>query len=1645
MKLHFPKLLKLLAVAIGLSGAGLSARSPAGDPAGGNADLGGPPEFAVNFIIPQPPQILTQPQSQAVLVNTDVQFFVGATGTAPLQYQWFFNNNPIPRATASTYQIVSVGVAQAGVYTVRVMNQLGTDLSAKADLVVNPGAQFCVDFNTGPVPPARLLGNAFIDKTGGVGNSGALKLTIATNGQIGSILIPNPNGGLPVQSFSAQFMSFVGGGTTTNHADGFSFNFAADLPEVPLDEEGAGKGLTVSFDTWDNGNREAPAIDVKWGGAVFAHFLTTGLPPEPARYVPVAINLGVDGMLEVKYNGTTFFRDFLPNYRPLNGQFALGARTGAIFDNHFIDDLCIAVLPFNQPPQISDIADRAINEDGTTGTISFGVFDQETPAASLLLTASSTDTGLVPATNIVFGGSATNRTVSVRPAPNRFGTTLITVTLSDAVGSTVSDSFLLTVNAVNDPPTLDQPANLVLAEDAGPQTVNLAGISSGATNENQVLTVTATNSNPALLGNVNVAYTSPNPAGTLSFTPAANASGSAIITVTVNDGASSNNLVSRSFTVTVNAVNDPPTLDQPANLTLPEDAPQQTINLTGIGSGAANETQVLTVTATNSNPALLGKLSVSYTSPNPNGTLSFTPLANASGSATITVTVNDGATVNNLVSRSVTVTVNAANNPPTLNQPANLTLPEDAPQQTVNLTGISSGAANETQVLTVKATNSNPALLASLSVNYTSPATNGTLSFTPAVNANGSTIVTVTVNDGGASNNLVSRVFTVTLNAVNDAPTLNLPNNVSLPEDAPQQTISLTGISSGATNENQGLTVTATNSNPALLGNLNVTYTSPNPTGTLSFTPVANASGSALITVTVNDGASSNNLVSRTFTVTVNAVNDPPTLDQPANLTLLEGAPQQTINLAGISSGAANETQVLTVTATNGNPALLGKLSVSYTSPNPNGTLSFTPLTNASGSATISVTVNDGASSNNLVSRAFVVTVNPKAPRLFAADAFCPEPKVTLTFTELLDPVSSVDPSRYTINGGNAVLSVALGGDPHVVSLHLSSPLAAGVNYTVAATVMGQVKNPGSSEMVLACDRCQRGSAGREFWLTFPGNYAVNPFEAPLPQLFIRGEAGTAGAVSAPGFDSPFTVEFVIPANGLVMVPLPRETDLADVSDVIEDKGVHILANRRVTVYGLNSMPGSSEGYLALPVPALGLNYVVMSYQNRAADSPDLTGVELALVATEDDTTVTLVPSATVGEHPSGEPFSYSLQRGQTFQLLNREGTPADLTGTLVFANKAIAVFGGHQCASIPNTNVFFGNHLVEQMPPADWWGAEFVTVPLAARSGGDTFRFLAISNRTTVTVDGVPIPGLLDQGEFHEVRLGKAAHVTANLPILVAQFAHSSDFDRVTNSDPFMVLIPPTRLFASSYAVETPPTGFAGNYVNLAAPAGTQVLLDGEPILAGWGPIGSSGYSGNQVSVRPGPHTLSTTNGVPFGVIVYGWNHYDAYGYPGGLCEAEAQGPRCDCPPANLVLELGTNCQTRIPDLKLQMGDCFSAGAILQEPLPDTLVGPGTYTISVTIKDPVGEPIQCSTTARVLPGGCPPSPGPDVGITLSATNLSLSFPVPPGRNYAVEYKTSLNSPEWNVLAKGVGRGTSVLVGDAISRLQSRFYRLKLE
>ena len=432
--------------------------------------------------------------------------------------------------------------------------------------------------------------------------------------------------------------------------------------------------------------------------------------------------------------------------------------------------------------------------------------------------------------------------------------------------------------------------------------------------------------------------------------------------------------------------NQPPEFNQPIDLVLNEDAPLQSIALTGIASGDGVE-QPVRVSATSSNPGLIPDPIVSYTNSSDIGSLVIAPVANQYGAATITVTIEDGGLDNNLataannaiVSQTFEVTVTSVNDPGSFSGGIAFTGSEDDSAITATLvfTDAIDGDSAPNYTITSESSNGTASI----------DTTTGAWSYTPNATFSGSDSFRVTVTDDDGHTE--TQVISLTVDAVNDAPTLDILSGVSANEDDGEQTVNLTGITAGD-GETQPLLITAVSDNTGLIPDPTVAYSSPGSTGTLVFTPVANQNGTATITVTVVDGGFDNDLAtpddngttSRTVSVAVAPVNDTPTLDALSNVMVNEGDPEQAVNLIGMST-VGGETQVLSITAVSDNAGLIPDPEVDFDGQSSTGLLKFTPVADQFGAATITVTIEDGgldnvletAGDNAIVSQTFEVTV----------------------------------------------------------------------------------------------------------------------------------------------------------------------------------------------------------------------------------------------------------------------------------------------------------------------------------------------------------------------------------------------------------------------------------------------------------------------------------------------------------------------------------------------------------------------------------------------------------------------------------------------------------------------------------------------
>ncbi len=217
-------------------------------------------------------------------------------------------------------------------------------------------------------------------------------------------------------------------------------------------------------------------------------------------------------------------------------------------------DFLVTKLSTTTRPLISDVGDQSLEQDGMGVVIPFNVSDLETPASNLVVAATSSNTSLVPISRLVFGGSGTNRTVSISPATNQFGTTLITLAVTDSDGITNSDTFLLTVNPVNHAPVFTPLAIQVVNEETLLLVTNLATDVDSPSNTLTFSLVEAP-SGASLASN-----------GVFSWTPTeAQGPSTNLISVRVTDNGMPNLSSTNFFTVMVNEINKAPTISAASN------------------------------------------------------------------------------------------------------------------------------------------------------------------------------------------------------------------------------------------------------------------------------------------------------------------------------------------------------------------------------------------------------------------------------------------------------------------------------------------------------------------------------------------------------------------------------------------------------------------------------------------------------------------------------------------------------------------------------------------------------------------------------------------------------------------------------------------------------------------------------------------------------------------------------------------------------------------------------------------------------------------------------------------------------------------------------------------------------------------------
>ena len=337
----------------------------------------------------------------------------------------------------------------------------------------------------------------------------------------------------------------------------------------------------------------------------------------------------------------------------------------------------------------------------------------------------------------------------------------------------------------------------------------------------------------------------------------------------------------------------------------------------------------------------------------------------------------------------------------------------------------------------------------------------------------------------------------------------------------------------------------------------------------------------------------------------------------------------------------------------------------------------------------------------------------------------------------------------------------------------------------------------------------------------------------------------------------------------------------------------------------------SNDSSLLLPVHALRQEYVVPSYPGFAdSKNPDATNGRPSyfnVIALEDNTTISWTPrfdtagdGIAVQPRLAGETGQITLSRFDVLQIgstskTNTEYFTHDVSGTLVSADRKVALLGATNCAFVPFTSGFC-NHLQEQAFPLDYWGKVYVGAHSPVRNSEKHYwRIYAGEAGVTVTTDppqaGTPFT-LFERGAFKDLEVpnGVSFVFQATGPILPVQFlAGNSAAGGI--GDPAMYQMVPVEQWLKRYVFVTG-INYGLNYAQVIRRfEGADVTINGQ-VVGGYYLINT--VSGGKYEVAdvllPGgdmAQSYVAESDDDFNVVVIGYTNntsLSAYAYPGGM-----------------------------------------------------------------------------------------------------------------------------------------------------------------
>jgi len=386
-----------------------------------------------------------------------------------------------------------------------------------------------------------------------------------------------------------------------------------------------------------------------------------------------------------------------------------------------------------------------------------------------------------------------------------------------------------------------------------------------------------------------------------------------------------------------------------------------------------------------------------------------------------------------------------------------------------------------------------------------------------------------------------------------------------------------------------------------------------------------------------------------------------------------------------------------------------------------------------------------------------------------------------------------------------------------------------------------------------------------------------------------------------------------------------------------------IISNVPIIAYQFNPLDNvdvfSNDASILIPTTACGREYVVLGWPQTIAEPMMRNNLRayITIVGTDYETDVSILfplneylriagDGDRIPDMIGGDTFEITMG---PFEVLNLEsnGFMGDFTGTVINSSKPVVVFSGSEASDVPtfedlSTRKCCADHLEQQLYGANRNGRKYIASPMPARTkavkgaGGDVtvideaeyFKVMGIYEDTTVTTT-LPAPNdVLPLGRGDSVVLESTIDfvVSADKPISLGQFVASQNVTgihkRLPGGDPAFVMVPAVEQWRKGYVFLTPSL-YAFDFIIVIHTPSAGITLDGRgfPPTCDHTPV--PGAESEFIVTRcqlsfpeiieginpqilegeqdDGVHEIISDE--PVGLIVYGFDRYVSYGYPGG------------------------------------------------------------------------------------------------------------------------------------------------------------------